>query len=146
MVYGPMLTQRFSCFAGPQTGLCIWRFLQKIFLTTGLAALRQQSCRRVSVFSPCWPACRKRAPLRRSFLFFLLFLHIKDSLKMMMNGVIDKRFWDVRNDSFYLSIYMIFAPTHPLCHMAYECGVGAQRFSRFAGPQIVLCIWRFLLF
>lgn len=95
-----MLTQWFSCFAGPQTGLCIWRFL--LFLTAGLAALRQQSCRRVSVFSPCWPACRKRAPLRRSFLFFLLFLHIKDSLKMMMNGVIDKRFWDVRNDSFYL--------------------------------------------
>lgn len=27
MVYGPMLTQRFSCFAGPQPGLCIWRFL-----------------------------------------------------------------------------------------------------------------------
>ena len=42
---------------------------------------------------------------------------------------------------------MIFAPTHPLCHMAYECGVGAQkRFSRFAGPKTVLRIWRFLLF
>lgn len=100
MVYGPMLTQWFSCFAGPQPGLCIWRFL--LFLITGLAALRQQSCRRVSVFSPCWPACRKRAPLRRSFFIFYFFLHIKDSLKMTINGVIDKRL-DVRNDSFYVN-------------------------------------------
>lgn len=85
----------------------------------------------------------QKSPSSEELFVFLFFLHIKDSLKMTINGVIDKRL-DVRNDSFYR--YDNRANVSPLPYGLWVWSWCIKRFSRFAGPQIVLCIWRFLLF
>lgn len=68
MVYGPMLTQWFSCFAGPQPGLCIWRFL----LSNNMLAFGNFVAAGIGFLSML-AGLSQKSPSSEELFYFLLF-------------------------------------------------------------------------